>query len=217
MIGLKKFGILALLVFGLFITGCVTIDEHVKVNKDGEIEDFWVSVTGLPYIVKEEGSLCKGKGLSNYKESKWVLKDRRITNDGIVVVYESHDMICKEYWFNNKTVKLVGKFKTISSESIRGIKITKENGYIIFEQYSKESSDATSVPININVYLEMPGKIVESNADKVEGNKAEWHLTPNTYNKITKLYAKSEIPLINSRIRNDHCSNSHNLRFVFER
>ncbi len=43
--------------------------------------------------------------------------------------------------------------------------------------------------IKVNYYLEMPGKIVDSNADKVKGNKAEWHFST----RKTPIYAKCEI------------------------
>lgn len=42
-------------------------------------------------------------------------------------------------------------------------------------------------------YLEMPGKIIESNADVVNGNKAEWHILDGSTRNV---YAKSEIPTI---------------------
>lgn len=47
----------------------------------------------------------------------------------------------------------------------------------------------------LHYYLEMPGKIVETNANTIEDNKAEWHLTgADAFN--TRIYAKSEIPAI---------------------
>jgi hypothetical protein len=38
----------------------------------------------------------------------------------------------------------------------------------------------------------MPGKIVDSKANQVNGNKAEWHLTGKTMSGM-KMYARSEV------------------------
>jgi hypothetical protein len=49
--------------------------------------------------------------------------------------------------------------------------------------------------ITLDYYLEMPGKILDSNAETVKDNKAEWHaIGSEIYN--TKIYAKSEVPLL---------------------
>ena len=42
-------------------------------------------------------------------------------------------------------------------------------------------------------YLEMPGTIVDANANVVEGHRAEWHLSGSDMGG-TELYAKSEVP-----------------------
>lgn len=45
--------------------------------------------------------------------------------------------------------------------------------------------------IKKHYYLEMPGDIVESNADVVNGNKAEWHMIESEDSR--PVYAKSEV------------------------
>jgi hypothetical protein len=47
--------------------------------------------------------------------------------------------------------------------------------------------------ITMDFYLTMPGKIVDSNAHKINGNKAEWHFNINTLRNVSSLYAKSEV------------------------
>ena len=47
--------------------------------------------------------------------------------------------------------------------------------------------------ITLDYYLTMPGKIVDSNANVVNGNKAEWHLSGKDLSNM-KIYAKSEVP-----------------------
>lgn len=65
------------------------------------------------------------------------------------------------------------------------VNVTKVDGYMVY------NADIDSY--ETHYYLEMPGEIVESNADVVNGNKAEWHM----YEGSTRdIYAKSEIPVI---------------------
>lgn len=88
-----------------------------------------------------------------------------------------------------------------NADFAKGIEIYKENGYLIFkdntwhEESAKDQEDIKEYGslVTIDYYLEMPGKIIDSNAHKVDGNKAEWHLDMYTASK-TPIYAKSEIP-----------------------
>ncbi|MBN2109617.1 MAG: hypothetical protein JW705_00820 [Methanosarcinaceae archaeon] len=91
----------------------------------------------------------------------------------------------------------------ISSESID---IQVEDGYIIFRDemtdFSGQASDLednefsgmADGAIKVHYYLEMPGKIVDSNANTVDGNKAEWHMLDMSSAKA--VYAKSEKPML---------------------
>jgi len=61
------------------------------------------------------------------------------------------------------------------------------------DEINDEYSEAILNSVSFHYYLEMPGKIIESNADKVDNNKAEWHLQGNrAFSK--PIYAVSELP-----------------------
>ncbi|MCC4772005.1 hypothetical protein FXV91_18100 [Methanosarcina sp. DH2] len=66
--------------------------------------------------------------------------------------------------------------------------------------YGKDEEDpfgmneAMDSAIKIHYYLEMPNEIIDSNADFIDGNKAEWHMVNS--NSIRDIYAKCEVPLL---------------------
>ncbi len=73
----------------------------------------------------------------------------------------------------------------ISGVYDEGVTVEQVDGYMVY--------NADVDPAEIDYYLEMPGKIIESNADVVNGKKAEWHMTEGSTRNI---YAKSEIPTV---------------------
>lgn len=83
------------------------------------------------------------------------------------------------------------------------ISIYKEDGQIVYEDKSLVNEDVPQVELanrllsdlTLDYHLEMPGKITSSNANNVEDNMAEWHLS-GTEVMNTRIYAKSELPLI---------------------
>ena len=69
------------------------------------------------------------------------------------------------------------------------IRVVKNKGLIYFEDYSYVNSSGV---MWIHYYLEMPGEIVNTSADIVEGNKAEWHMVGSGI----KIYAVSRLTQI---------------------
>ncbi len=70
------------------------------------------------------------------------------------------------------------------------IKVSKEKGYIIFED-SSYVNQSNADDAWLHYYLEMPGEIVSTNAEIVHGNKAEWHLKGKD---IGRIYAVAKLP-----------------------
>ena len=81
---------------------------------------------------------------------------------------------------NGDTVKV-----KISGVPDENIVVEQVDGYMVY--------DADVESFETHYYLEMPGKIIESNADVVNGKKAEWHTLDGAGSKLN-VYAKSEIP-----------------------
>jgi len=53
-------------------------------------------------------------------------------------------------------------------------------------------TDAVDSAITIHYYLEMPNDIIDSNANAVSENKAEWHMLKAS--QMREVYAKCETP-----------------------
>ncbi len=183
----------SLLVIAIVLSGCATITVDTKVRKDGSIERtrMVVNTSSLVYGFLVESA--KKKGYSSLRESFMAsvgedMKDKVSYNevwhgDQVSIIIEAVDYVPKE-----------GEKLTIK----------KENGYLIYQDLtflsdkaapSDEFSKAIMGTFSLHYYLEMPGKIVDSNANVVKENKAEWHLVgTDAFN--AKIYAKSEIPAL---------------------
>ncbi|PQV43367.1 hypothetical protein [Methanohalophilus euhalobius] len=177
----------AILAMVLMVSGCLTITVDSKVNKDASIEKYSLQM--------EMGSnmydMLNNAGERTLKETA-----------------EERGATYTEEW-NRGNVTIIMAFNNPGPESIN---VTSEvqGDYIIYRDnitadlidramdettsdYSTNLLDAES-PIKKHYYLEMPGEIVDSNADVVNGNKAEWNMVEAGDSR--PIYAKSEIPLL---------------------
>lgn len=178
-------------------SGCLAIEEHVKVSGDGSIEEFRISMNMSKelYLLLLENttsnSLC-GDIEKNADEQVELTCDEKINGNQAIIVITAKD------------IKPENKSGSADSDDsiLDGIRVYKEGDYLVYEDYtwldeeeSKESEDWGEFAslITLDYYLEMPGKIVDSNANIVNGNKAEWHMNGNQMGKV-KIYAKSEVP-----------------------
>lgn len=178
----KIFGIvvsLFLILVVVSISGCVDIEQHIKVSKDGTIKEFKIStnMSKEVYLMLLEDS--PSNSLCGKFPEEITCKERVSGNQAIVVLT-----------IENVKPEDLARY----TDNAFRIKIYKEGDYLIYEDYSSfgEDSGEFGSLITVDYYLEMPGKIVESNADIVEGNKAEWHMNADQMTRI-KIYAKSEI------------------------
>lgn len=179
----KKLLLCLSLVLMILVSGCLTMSFDSKVNKNGEIEKYDVKLKTTALVYSTMNNMCQNQNGISLKES---LKSE-----------------CKNYnevWDeNNVTIILNG-------ENPKNVTVEKSENYLIYkdrlgyldnsEKNSAESDDSLEKtfgsPVQINYYLEMPNKIIDSNADYVEGNKAEWHMLNST--SIRDVYAKCEAP-----------------------
>ena len=76
-----------------------------------------------------------------------------------------------------------------------GVQVPHDRGCELLSVPMDTSSypDTMANMVTMDFYLTMPGKIVDSNAHKVNGNKAEWHYNMTTMNNAGTLYAKSDV------------------------
>jgi hypothetical protein len=215
---LKKSSVLLciILLIIVFSTGCIkmgfTIDN--KVNKDANIahQKMSISTDSAGYSLLK--SSAKDKGYSSIKE----LMENN--SAGITKSLEKENVIYSENWDKERSTFTMTFEKNVpfSPSADSKINIQKIDKTMIYRDESFYNPSTQSAPssgsnsfftqeqsenmvkmmlsgITLDYYLEMPGKILESNADTITDNKAEWHVTGADISN-TKIYAKSEVPLL---------------------
>jgi hypothetical protein len=173
------------------------MDINTKVNSDTSVSDYKVSMTMTNMVYN---LLTKSAKESGYKSLREQFTARQMGNANFNY---------NEKWDKDKVTITMEANGPIQSTNQSEWKIQEINGFMVYEDSrllrditptdteENELSSAMLSSISINYYLEMPGKIVVSNANTVTENKAEWHLSGiDGFN--TRFYAKSELPLLPS-------------------
>lgn len=170
---MKKILLLLLVVLMVLFSGCVSLSYDVKVDKNGELEKYNMTINTSSMVYSMLNSVSMEEGGKS-------LRDTIIAQGG---TYE-------EIW-NEDSVQI--KTSGIRSDNVT---IEKTDDYIIyrdsFDSSSEDSEYEFDGAIKYHYYLEMPNKIIESNADSVKGKKAEWHMTNSS--SVRDIYAKCETP-----------------------
>lgn len=161
---MKKIAIAAALILVVIASGCVSLTYDVKVDKNGEFDKFDTTVNTSTEVYSLIDDQIK-------EEKGKTLKQYVIDEGGKFSEVQNGDTV---------EVKISG----VPDENVN---VTRVDGYMVY------NADVDN-EAKIDYYLEMPGKIVESNADIINGKKAEWHLTEG--GSTQNIYAKSEIPTI---------------------
>ncbi len=192
---MKKVVPLVILVVALSLVaaGCVSVEEHVKVSSDGKIALLKMAIN----MSRDVYSLA----LSNTSEGSFCADFRENLTD-----YEKEHFTCEEK-VSGETATIVITGKDIDPSKLTGdtkMKVEKQSDYIEFWDYTwyeegkKEEKNETDWDkeiaslFTIDYYLEMPGEIVDSNAQVVNGNKAEWHWNLYVASK-RPIYAKAKV------------------------
>lgn len=173
----KNFCLIALLLlFFALIAGCATLTLNVKVNSDETISQYYATVETTSMVYNLIGGQIKSNidtDLFDYDE-KW-------TGDKVTITMKA------------KRSLVSTDLNELKIQRIDNIMYYEDTRLVDPDMSTNEYSSAMLNSFVVNYNLEMPGKIIDSNADKVKDNKAEWHLTgEKAFN--TRIYAKSEIP-----------------------
>ena len=172
--------ILVVFATGILLSGCISINVESKVGRDCKIEYYKISMNMTSYVYDLLQQDAAKKGYSSLRESFY---------SNISPEYKSH-FSYNEIWHGNY-VSIIITARDIPPDG-KNIVVEKENGNIIYKDYTFDNKNVSSVLIMggaIHYSLEMPGKIIESNANIVKGNKAEWYIT-----HPMVIYAVSEVP-----------------------
>jgi len=205
------FLIAVLFVFTLLTSGCVQMAMHSKANSDETLDSMKMTITTNSMVYSLFSNMAKTQGYSSVKEMinnpKVVQQATKNSNDQNSF-FEPSNMEYSEEWNKDSVIMVFQSkhpFKPIEGS---GLTVTREGNYLIYRHIWSPNSDKTvntakttdsSSPFNqmfsasIDYYLEMPGKIVDSNANSVTDNKAEWHMNLDELSNA-EFYAKSEIP-----------------------
>ena len=180
----------------LVLAGCAQIAVHSTVAADGTIAEYRIELntSRTVYGFLEEGVEQQGyDSLRDYFVSN-VDEDRV----GEVTYDES---------FEGSTVTVSITVEDFEPPANGSITIESTDGMLTYEDtvfvnetagsIEDEQTDAArtmTAGIAVDYYLTMPGPIVDSNADVVDGNTAEWHESGLDALSDNRIYARSELP-----------------------
>lgn len=187
-----KISILCLLIVFLVLScGCFTLEVHTKVNPDATLSSYSYDLTTSQFVYNALKESAKEQGYSSLRES--------MTSNAEPGTYK-YD----EIWDGDTVTISIASTQPLQSTDPEKWQIKKESGYMIYDdkrllsdetiEDSNEFTEAMLSSAGVHYYLEMPGKIIDTNANVVDGNKAEWHLTGSEV-FTTEIYAKSEVPV----------------------
>jgi hypothetical protein len=193
--------LLAILGAAVLVSGCLGVTMSTTVDGNGEITDVTtelnLSQTNYDLYasliqMSSPGTDMKTYFVQNYSQS--------YGGPGTTVDYRERKSNGYVY------ITLDAHGPDIQTGPSGNISITKDGDYLVYRYLTTGVENTAGVPsdtaslgsaidnvITMDFYLTMPGKIVDSNANKINGYKAEWHYNLNTLHNVSSLYAKSEV------------------------
>ncbi len=169
-----------LLIFCAVIAGCASISIYAKVNSDTSISNYKVEIGTTSMVYGLMSSSIK----SNFDQSLYTY-DEKWTGDKVTITVAAKNNI-QSTDPTNWTIKKVDNLMIYDDRRF-------SNSFVVDDTNPYSASMMKTV--SVNYYLEMPGKITTSNANTIDGNKAEWHLQGDSISK-TPIHAESELPVL---------------------
>ena len=189
----------AIIIILILTSGCLDMAVTTSVDPAGDIEKYQISLTMTSAVYSMMDEAAKQTGHSSFKDS--------ILHPGTTTTGLNTELDYEERWSkedNRVTVTLTAKHPN-EVKSGNGISVERSGEYLIFRQDMSSQTPSTGSSskspytdqfekmFSVSYYLTMPGEIIESNADTINGNTAEWHRTTT---KMPSVYAKSKISLL---------------------
>ena len=197
--------LIPILLAAVLISGCLNVAMHTKVDKSGNISNLKMEINTTSYVYNLMAQNIQSEGYSSMKE--YILSNYTKSLDGSTA---GNTVDYSEEWTDDRVKMIIHIKGSIAPPADSGIKISRDGDLLIYEMSMSDDddssgqmpsssefanmSDAMLSAITFDYYLEMPGKIVDSNANEIKGNKAEWHFNGKTMAGMDRLYAKSEVP-----------------------
>lgn len=191
----RKLALAGAVVLLLLLGGCAQIAVHSTVTSEGTIEEYRINVTMTRQAYGFFESAAEDEGYDNVRayflegvnesarenvefeqefQRDQVFIDMRIsdfdpsTSDAISVRTEDDELVYRDTTFLNESATETESDSELASSIMSGLAV--------------------------DYYLTMPGEITDSNADEVDGNKAEWHASGADSFTDTRIYARSKNP-----------------------
>jgi hypothetical protein len=193
--------LLAILGAVILVSGCLGVTMSTTVNGNGKITDVStelnLSQTNYDLFLSliqmsSPGMDMKTYFLQNYSKS--------YGGPGTVVDYKER----KSDGYVHVTLDARGP--DVQPLEGSNVSVTKDGDYWVYRYITTGATSTSGVPtdtssltgsmanmVTMDFYLTMPGKIIDTNAHKVNGNKAEWHYNMTTLSNAGSLYAKSDV------------------------
>lgn len=186
----------------IFLSGCVNSSIYVKVNPDGTIPDY--------IVVIETSSEYKTNILEKLNEmdnrDDWIMDVKNQGSKVIITLKGKKTIIINDedkMSFESTNGKIT--FRDFSLSDYSDSDYSVKDDYYQSDYYSSsnnyQTSDDSSYLLNYGVnshsvqvhyYLKMPGKIINTNADKFFEDKAIWDINGNPQ----EIWAICESPLL---------------------
>jgi hypothetical protein len=193
--------LLAILSAAALVSGCLGVTMSTTVNGNGKITEVStelnMSQTNYDLFASLVQMSSPGTDMETYFIENY---SKSYGGPGTTVDYSERRSNGYVY------IKLDARGPDVRPEADSNITVTKEGDYWVYRYLLAGSESMAGVPsdvdslgdaldnaITMDFYLTMPGKIVDSNADKINGNKAEWHRNLKTMRNVSSIYAKSEV------------------------
>lgn len=192
--------LLALLCAAVLVCGCLGVTMHTTVDNAGKITEVStelnMSQTNYDLLtslvqLSSPGMDMKTYFVTNYSKSysgtgTTVDYSERESNGYVYVTLDARgpDIQAAD---GNMTVTKDGddwvfRYNVSSAENSTGASAGEDN-----------LTGSLANAVTMDFYLTMPGKILDSNADVVNGNKAEWHYNADRLEGVQAFYAKSDV------------------------
>jgi len=193
--------LLAILGAAVLVCGCLGVSTSTTVDSNGKITDVStelnLSQTNYDLLLSLIQMSSPGMDMETYLVQNY---SKSYGGPGTTVSYKER----KSNGYVYMTIDARGP--DVRPEEGSNVTITKDGENWVYRYLTTGVENTAGVPsdtaslgsaidnaITMDFYLTMPGKIVDSNAHKINGNKAEWHFNINTLRNASSLYAESEV------------------------
>lgn len=178
----------------LLLSGCAQIAVHSTVDGDGTIAEYRMDINTSRTVYGFLEQSAQSEGYDNVSAA--ILSD---------VNESQREQFTYEEAFHGDSVTMTFTATDFVPPENGSISVTRTDGRLVYDDttfYNETASEVGSSNLSnamysglaVDYYLTMPGTIRDSNADSVDGNTAEWHVTgANAFNDL-HVHAESDAP-----------------------